>query len=315
MTITDGYFSGTPLLTTDRILVRVRATNTSNQPHLYTFYTEGSQHYSYATTTFSNSLTCDNLSGCSIIQNIQTDISNKYDKSGGTISGYVLVDTAVGTNQKAITSISENTIDSYSFYGIAGQGTNAYGIYCDISPSDGAYSITNGIGGYFEVGGQFGNGAPTNSYSLQLRDGTEGLNKVLTSVSADGKANWSDTINVSAVTSTTITSNSVRVLPVALTVISNTATTDASLSSLFTLTLTGNTTLATPTNGFSGQRILYQLKQDGSGSKLLTLSSGFRSGPITVTLSTAANTTDYLGVIYNAIDDKWDVLALNKGYS
>jgi hypothetical protein len=112
-----------------------------------------------------------------------------------------------------------------------------------------------------------------------------------------------------------ISARSVRVLPVALTVISNTATTDASLSSLFTLTLTGNTTLATPINGFSGQRILYQLKQDGTGSKLLTLSSGFRSGPITVTLSTAANTTDYLGVIYNAIDNKWDVLALNKGYS
>jgi hypothetical protein len=112
-----------------------------------------------------------------------------------------------------------------------------------------------------------------------------------------------------------ISARSVRVLPVALTVISNTATTNASQSSLFTLTLTGNTTLATPINGFSGQRILYQLKQDGTGSKLLTLSSGFRSGPITVTLSTAANTTDYLGVIYNAIDDKWDVLALNKGYS
>jgi hypothetical protein len=108
---------------------------------------------------------------------------------------------------------------------------------------------------------------------------------------------------------------STKILPVAITVISNTATTDASLSSLFTLTLTGNTTLATPINGFSGQRILYQLKQDGTGSKLLTLSSGFRSGPITVTLSTAANTTDYLGVIYNAIDNRWDVLALNKGYS
>jgi hypothetical protein len=112
-----------------------------------------------------------------------------------------------------------------------------------------------------------------------------------------------------------ISARSVRVLPVALTVISNTATTNASQSSLFTLTLTGNTTLATPINGFSGQRILYQLKQDGTGSKLLTLSSGFRSGPITVTLSTAANTTDYLGVIYNAIDNRWDVLALNKGYS
>jgi hypothetical protein len=108
---------------------------------------------------------------------------------------------------------------------------------------------------------------------------------------------------------------STKILPVALTVVSSTASTNASLSSLFTLTLTGNTTLDTPTNGFSGQRIVYRLRQDGTGSKLLTLSSGFRSGPITVTLSTAANTTDYLGVIYNEIDNVWDVLALNKGYS
>jgi len=108
---------------------------------------------------------------------------------------------------------------------------------------------------------------------------------------------------------------STKILPVALTVVSSTASTDASLSSTFTLTLTGNTTLATPTNGFSGQRIIYRLTQDGTGNKLLTLSSGFRSGPITVTLSTAANTTDYLGVIYNEIDNEWDVLALNKGYS
>jgi len=108
---------------------------------------------------------------------------------------------------------------------------------------------------------------------------------------------------------------STKVLPIALTVVSNTASTDASLSSTFTLTLTGNTTLATPTNGFSGQRIVYRLRQDGTGNKLLTLSSGFRSGPITVALSTAANTTDYLGVIYNEIDNGWDVLALNKGYS
>ncbi len=122
-------------------------------------------------------------------------------------------------------------------------------------------------------------------------------------------------VNQSLTVQGDISARTVRITPVALTVVSNTASTDASLSSTFTLTLTGNTTLATPTNGFSGQRILYQLKQDGTGSKLLTLSSGFRSGPITVTLSTAANTTDYLGVIYNAIDDRWDVLALNKGYS
>ena len=143
------------------------------------------------------------------------------------------------------------------------------------------------------------NGSSTNSTIDAVTGGTYSA----------GQITLSGTGNVNG------TQISTKILPVALTVISNTATTDASLSSLFTLTLTGNTTLATPINGFSGQRILYQLKQDGTGSKLLTLSSGFRSGPITVTLSTAANTTDYLGVIYNAIDDRWDVLALNKGYS
>jgi hypothetical protein len=112
-----------------------------------------------------------------------------------------------------------------------------------------------------------------------------------------------------------ISARTVRILPSQLTVNSISANTNASLSNTFTLTLTGNTLLTTPINGYPSQRLLYQLKQDGSGNRILTLSSGFRSGPITVTLSTAANTTDYLGVIYNAIDNKWDVLALNKGYS
>jgi len=67
----------------------VRATNTGNQSHTITLVTEGSQHYSYAVSTIptQQGLTCDTLSGCSIIQTIQTDISNKFDKSGGTVTG------------------------------------------------------------------------------------------------------------------------------------------------------------------------------------------------------------------------------------
>ena len=263
-------------------------------------------------TNFTSGLTANTISATTY-QNLPA--TPFLPLTGGTITGNVVINTPISTNNTALNVISQNTSQSIALRGLAGKGTNAYGVYCDVSPTDEFNFITNGIGGYFEVGGQFGYGAPDNKYSLQLKDDTEGVGKVLTCVTSDGKANWRDTINVSAVTATTITSNSVKVLPVALTVISNTASTNASLSSLFTLTLTGNTTLATPTNGFSGQRIVYRLRQDGTGNKLLTLSSGFRSGPITVTLSTAANTTDYLGVIYNEIDNKWDVLALNKGYS
>jgi hypothetical protein len=89
MQLSDGYFSGTPLSVSDSIVAVVRATNTGNQSHIITLVTEGSQHYSYAVSTIptQQGLTCDTLSGCSIIQTIQTDISNKFDKSGGTVTG------------------------------------------------------------------------------------------------------------------------------------------------------------------------------------------------------------------------------------
>jgi hypothetical protein len=191
MQISDAYFSGTPLLVSDRLVAKVIATNTGNQTRTITLFTEGSQHYSYATTTFSPlGLTCATLSGCSVIQTIETNLNNKYDKSGGTVSGFVRVQPTPATNQKALTVLSENSSESIALYGLAGKGTNAYGVYCDVSPSAEFYTITNGIGGYFEVGSQFSEGEPTNKYSLQLKDGTEGLNKVLTSVTSDGKANW-----------------------------------------------------------------------------------------------------------------------------
>ncbi len=89
MQLTDGYFSGTPLNVSDGVVAVVKATNTGNQSHTITLVTEGSQHYSYVVSTIptQQGLTCDTLSGCSIIQTINTNISNKFDKSGGTVSG------------------------------------------------------------------------------------------------------------------------------------------------------------------------------------------------------------------------------------
>jgi len=89
MQLTDGYFSGTSLNVSDGVVAVVKATNTSNQSHTITLVTEGSQHYSYVVSTIptQQGLTCETLSGCSIIQTINTDISNKFDKSGGTVTG------------------------------------------------------------------------------------------------------------------------------------------------------------------------------------------------------------------------------------
>ena len=86
--------------------------------------------------------------------------------------------------------------------------------------------------------------------------------------------------------------------------------TDASLSNLFKVTLGGNRTLAAPTNPSAGQKVTWIFVQDATGSRTITLNSVFRirSGHNLITLSTAANTTDYMTAVYNLEDVKWDII-------
>lgn len=51
MVISDGYFSGATLDVTDRLVVKVYATNLTNQTRTIYFVSEGSDHYSFALTT------------------------------------------------------------------------------------------------------------------------------------------------------------------------------------------------------------------------------------------------------------------------
>ncbi len=95
-----------------------------------------------------------------------------------------------------------------------------------------------------------------------------------------------------------------------------TIATDASLSSIFKVTLGGNRTLGNPTNPTAGQKVVWRFKQDGTGSRTITLDTKFRLGTdlTAITLTTTASKTDYMGAIYNSDDDKWDVVALVKGF-
>jgi hypothetical protein len=136
MQLTDGYFSGTSLDVSDSIVATVRATNTDNQSHTITLVTEGSTHYSYVVSTIptQQGLTCDTLSGCSVIQTIQTNISNKFDKSGGTINGDLTVTGNTSLQGVTATTISATTISATTYYGsgtnltgvVKGSGTNNY---------------------------------------------------------------------------------------------------------------------------------------------------------------------------------------------
>ena len=95
-----------------------------------------------------------------------------------------------------------------------------------------------------------------------------------------------------------------------------TIATDASLGNHFRVTLGGNRTLGAPTNPTDGQRCVWELIQDATGSRTITLNAIFALGTdiATVTLSTAANKRDFLGAVYNSTAAKWYVIAFVRGY-
>lgn len=58
-----------------------------------------------------------------------------------------------------------------------------------------------------------------------------------------------------------------------------------------------------------GQRLVIRIKDDGTG-RALTYNAVFRAVGVTITTTTVANKTHYLGFIYNSTDTKWDCVAI-----
>lgn len=82
------------------------------------------------------------------------------------------------------------------------------------------------------------------------------------------------------------------------------------------MTLTGNVTAATLTGGVDGQKITLRIRQDGTGGWTWAFDSSVRYGTdiTSITLSTGAGKTDYIGLVYHASDAKYDVIAITKGF-
>lgn len=95
-----------------------------------------------------------------------------------------------------------------------------------------------------------------------------------------------------------------------------TIATNASLGNSFRVTLGGNRTLGNPTNPTDGQRIIWELIQDATGSRTITLGSAFALGTdiSSITLTTTASKRDFLGAVYNSAASKWYVIAFTRGY-
>lgn len=95
-----------------------------------------------------------------------------------------------------------------------------------------------------------------------------------------------------------------------------TVATNASLGNHFRVTLGGNRTLGNPTSSTDGQYSVWEIIQDATGNRTLTLDTKFSLGSdiFAVVLSTVANKRDFLGAIYNSTADKWYITAFVRGY-
>ena len=118
MYTTDGYFSGATLNSSDRILVKIYATNTSNQARSITILSQGSQHYSYSITTipsyvdtYVTGFTYSNNTFTIKQNNNQTDLTRTFDTvTGWTINGNLLVTGNTSLNLLTATTITANTV-------------------------------------------------------------------------------------------------------------------------------------------------------------------------------------------------------------
>lgn len=86
----------------------------------------------------------------------------------------------------------------------------------------------------------------------------------------------------------------------------------------FFVTLAGNRTILAPSSALDGQKITFELIQDGTGSRTVTWTSGtggyaFGSGTAP-TLSTAAGATDQVAFRYSARKQAWLFLGSDGGF-
>jgi hypothetical protein len=164
MYITDGYFSGATLNTSDRLLVKLYATNTSNNTRSITFLSEGSQHYSFALTTIPT-FTDTYVTGFTLSNNTLSLTQNTtgaysgfsvnlpyLNTSGGTVTGATNFTGGVTANTISATTISlPFTSGSTLFAGTSGQ----------ISQNNSQFFWDN-------VNNRFGVGTNTPAFPLQV---------------------------------------------------------------------------------------------------------------------------------------------------
>jgi len=179
---------------------------------------------------------------------------------------------------------------------------------------------TGTIAGFGTRGTIILNGAAISASSTKitnLANGTVSTDAValgqLATVATTGS--YTDLSNTPATSTGTFTTG-IKTAVFALTDAATITTTNVSSYNTFTVTLGGNRTLGSFTTATAGQKIVIQVRQDGTGGRTLSFSSDWALGQDVswLSISTSANAFSYIGAIYNSVTSKWDVVSIVRGY-
>jgi hypothetical protein len=87
---------------------------------------------------------------------------------------------------------------------------------------------------------------------------------------------------------------------------SSTLAVNAALGNHFRVTMTANMTVSAPSNPVDGQKVTFELIQDGTGSRTVTWNAAFDFGAVGApTLTTTASKRDVVGFVYSGSLSKW----------
>lgn len=265
----------------------------------------------FAVTTVTTTYTAS-IQDCVIECDATSAIFTVTLPAASTISGHIYFIKKIDSSANAIT-ITPNGSDKidgagtyslstqYQLLTIVSDGTNW--IIASVATGGG----TSGFSGYSGYSGRSGYSGYS-GYSGSGLSGYSGYSGVSGYSGYSGKSGYSGYSG--AVPSPLVEAYNT------ITISSNHAATNASLGNQFTISANANFTLDNPTSSTNGQKIVWRIKQDATGSRLITLDSAFKLGTTltSVTLSTAANTTDYLAAEYNSDTSHWDVVAFVQGF-
>ena len=124
MYTSDGVFPATTLLTTDRLVVKIRMENTTGVSQTVTFRTEGSQHYSVATTTLNptyNPSAVLSVTGTApVVSSGGTTPAISIPQATGAVNGYLSSSDFAVFNAKVGGSGTTNYLSKFTGTGTIG---------------------------------------------------------------------------------------------------------------------------------------------------------------------------------------------------